>query len=326
MAWKSTLNSLAAAERRRQREEQRRNRELLKQQKQQQKLQEVEEASIEVQLFDEYIEQLTSIHLYCTPNVDWASLARQPGPTRPVREATQEDTAKRALEAYNPSTSDRILGRTKKKQEELAREVVFAAERDEANFRRATEEFERDSRDWQQQKQIAEKVISGDTSAYFKVLELFGTLEELDEFRITVKLEMAADGSILANVNVPGQDIVPQETKSLLKSGKLSVKDMPKSRYYGLYQDFVCSTVIRVGCELLALLPVDHVKVTAFTTLLNTQTGYLEPAPIVSAMIVRETLASLNLEMIDPSDALENFKHNMKFIKTKGFSPVDKLA
>ncbi|MGY4494699.1 hypothetical protein [Pseudomonas sp. TE3610] len=36
----------------------------------------------------------------------------------------------------------------------------------------------------------------------------------------------------------------------------------------------------------------------------------------------RSTLNSLNLDAIDPSDAMKNFVHRMAFKKTQGFSAV----
>ena len=106
---------------------------------------------------------------------------------------------------------------------------------------------------------------------------------------------------------------------------KLSVKKMPKTKYFGLYQDYVCGCAIRVAREVFALLPTDMVIVNVIGEILNTKTGYLEEVPILSVSIPKETLLKLNLEMLDPSDAMDNFVHNMKFMKTKGFNPVERI-
>jgi hypothetical protein len=47
---------------------------------------------------------------------------------------------------------------------------------------------------------------------------------------------------------------------------------------------------------------------------------------ILSVRIEKSRLETLNFETIDCSDAMQNFKHNMKFKKTKGFDPVEKLT
>ena len=82
---------------------------------------------------------------------------------------------------------------------------------------------------------------------------------------------------------------------------------MPKTKFYELYQDHVCSCVLRVGRELVALLPVEMVLVTAMGRLLNKKTGHIEEQPILSVLMPRKTLDSLNFDLIDPSDSMDNF-------------------
>ncbi len=128
--------------------------------------------------------------------------------------------------------------------------------------------------------------------------------------------------TIGAVFRVNADEVIPLETRSLLKSGKLSVKRIPTSKFNELYQDYVCSCVLRVAREILALLPVEFVIVTALGTLLDTRSGHIEEQPIVSAAIPRRTLERLNMASIDPSDSMSNFVHRMGFRKTKGFSAI----
>lgn len=126
-------------------------------------------------------------------------------------------------------------------------------------------------------------------------------------------------------IHIHGNDIVPSEVKGLLKSGKLSVKKMPKGQFNEIYQDYVCSCALRVANELFSAIPDNMVVVTAVDELLNTKTGHLEKFPILSACISRNTLKSLNMDTIDPSDSMSNFIHNMSFKKTTGFGAVSRV-
>lgn len=76
---------------------------------------------------------------------------------------------------------------------------------------------------------------------------------------------------------------------------------MPISKYNELLQDYVCSCVMRVGRELLALLPDDIVIVTAVDALLNSATGHVEDLPVLSVVFSGQTLSRLNVEDVDPS-------------------------
>lgn len=111
-----------------------------------------------------------------------------------------------------------------------------------------------------------------------------------------------------------------------MKNGKLSIKPIPKGKFYEIYQDYVCSSVLRVAREFYALLPADMLIITAMTDLLNTKTGHIEEQPILSAVIPRKTLKNLNFETLDPSDSMGNFVHQMNFKKTKGFSAIEPIT
>lgn len=129
-----------------------------------------------------------------------------------------------------------------------------------------------------------------------------------------------------AILHVNGEHVIPYEAKTLLKNGKLSVKPVPKGRFYEIYQDYVCCGVLRVAREFYALLPADMLIVTAMTDLLNTKTGHFEEQSILSAVIPRKTLDRLNFETLDPSDSMANFLHRMDFKKTKGFAAIEPIT
>ncbi|MBT2569734.1 hypothetical protein [Planococcus sp. ISL-110] len=56
-----------------------------------------------------------------------------------------------------------------------------------------------------------------------------------------------------------------------------------------------------------------------------TKTGKTDILPVLSVRFDKATLSSLNFEAIDCSDSMVNFQHNMKFRKTQGFAPVEKV-
>src|SRR5262249_12580602 len=104
-----------------------------------------------------------------------------------------------------------------------------------------------------------------------------------------------------AQLHVNGDKAIPSEIVSQMRTGKLSVKPMPKARFYELYQDYVCGCVLRVARELFALLPVKMVIVTALGQILNTQPGHLEEKAVLSVAVPRATLSRIQWESVDPS-------------------------
>ncbi len=322
MGYEGTLRSIGAGMRAMEREAQHRQRELERQLKQAQKEEAVAAAALEVEVFDNRIDVLTSVHKECSQEIDWRTMAEADPPQEPNRSDSSEREAQQRLDGYEPSLWDRLTKRQEKKLEALERQVETARSDDDESYRRAQQRYLKEYTDWQETHDLARRVVSHDADAFLDVpkkLDPFSDISELGS-HITFVME---DEVPHATLHVGGRHVVPRESKTLLKSGKLSVKEMPKSRYYALYQDYACSCLLRVASELLAMLPVSAVVVTAVDTMLNTRTGHMEEQPIVSAVVPGATLRRLDLQTIDPSDSMENFVHNMSFKKTQGFSAVE---
>jgi len=104
---------------------------------------------------------------------------------------------------------------------------------------------------------------------------------------------------------------------------------MPKARFHEIYQDYVCGCMLRVAREVLAMLPVDTVLITASADILDTRTGQTSEQPVLSAVMARAVIASLDFDKIDPSDAMENFLHRGNFRasrKAGAFQPITPLT
>ncbi len=208
----------------------------------------------------------------------------------------------------------------------LFEEIEKAKTEDEVQYQRATKEHEQQYADWKDGKVFAQWVLSGEVQAFAEAIQEFNPFSELSDLGSTNRFQVEDSQSVMAVFQVHGEQVIPRESKSVLKRGKLSVKKIPKRRFYELYQDYVSSCVLRLANELFALLPIGSVVITASDDLLNSQTGHLEDQAILSVAIPRKTFETLNLEKIDPSDSMKKFVHRMDFKKTSGFSPVERLS
>jgi len=325
MGWKGTMRSIAAAQRRAERESLRRKRELERQGKQLEKMQEIERAAYEVEVFENYIDIITSIHKDCGDKWDWEKLKSSKPPAEPRRLNKFESSARSALESYEPKFIDKILRRTESKRAELEKKIEKGSFGDEAEYNEALEKYTQEHANWELIISLAEKILDGDEHAYIDAVRQADPFSEISYLGSEINFRTEGKKLIEATINVNSEEVIPGEVKTQLKSGKLSVKAMPKTRFYELYQDYICGGVLRVARELFALLPIDIAMVTAVGELLNTKTGHMEDQPILSVIIPRDKLHELNFEMLDPSDSMGNFIHNMKFLKTKGFQKVHKL-
>ena len=172
---------------------------------------------------------------------------------------------------------------------------------------------------------FAQSVLAGDIDAYFRVIEQVGPFDDLLEYGSG--FEVGTDDPKIMEIEfqVKSGDIIPTQYPDMKASGEIVMKDFSKSAYFELVQDYVSSTMLRVARDTLALLPVQTVIIHAVDKILNPATGNDEEVTIASAKIKRDAMATLNFERIDPSDCLESFESNVKFKKTTGYSPVDRV-
>jgi hypothetical protein len=297
----------------------------LAQQKQLEKMQEFQRAAYEVEVFQNHLDVLSSIHKDCGEGWDWEEIRSSEPPSEPVRLDSHEKSARAALDDFRPGVRDKLLRRAESRREELAIAVHDAVRKDDEEHQAAMDTYRQECMDWQESRDLAERIITGDADAYLDAIEVVQPLGEISALGSVVVFECDQPSLIEVKVRVNGEDVIPNEVKSLLKSGKLSVKPLPKTRFCELYQDYVCGCALRIARELFALLPIDMAVVTAMGELLNAGTGHLEEQPILSVAIPRKTIQSFNFEMLDPSDSMTNFVHNMRFLKTKGFGAVEIL-
>lgn len=323
MSFKKTIKSIEASQRRAERESRQQQSELERQQKELNELEELGLAEYEVQVYENRIDMLTSVHKFCGHDWNWDEILLSNPPVEPTKSNFHENEALEILNNYEPGFSDKLLRREDNKRRELEKAVELAIEEDSNDYSNAVKEYEQELANWRFVHDLAERIISKDVDSYVEAIEQVGSFEEISELGLNIRFKIEKYSLVEAELNIHDAEIIPTEVKSILKSGKLSVKQMPKTRYFGLYQDYVCGCAIRLARELFALLPTDMVIVNVIGEILNTKTGHLEELPILSVAIPRETLLKLNLDLLDPSDAMGNFVCNMKFMKTKGFRPVE---
>ena len=265
------------------------------------------------------------MHKECSDLVNWNKVATTPEPINPENSRENEEHSKSLEGRYSPGFIDRLFRREGKKRQKLATQVLESEKKDKLNHDKKIIEWEKDCNDWNESIPLAKAILDGDASSKITVIEKLDPFSEISNLGSKLTFIINENSIVEATIQILGTEVIPNEVKGLLKSGRLSVKKMPSGTFNEVYQDYVCSCVLRVARELFAILPEKMVFVTAVDNLLNSKTGHTEISPILSAAISRDTLESLNMSSLDPSDSMSNFVHNMSFKKTKGFEIVERL-
>ncbi|MDM5338494.1 DUF4236 domain-containing protein [Fictibacillus enclensis] len=288
--------------------------ELQKQQREKEKLQQLEYNKLEVQLFENRLEMIKSIHKECDDPVDWNEVKNTPSPLKVGGIGPKEVTATEALILYKPGFFSKLFKQDQKKREALQKAVIAARSEDQADYN-----------EWEQMIETATRIVNRDVDAYFEVIEDFAPFDDLTEFGSGFEFFIEDQQTMEIDFDVHTSSVVPTQRKTLTKTGKVSVSNMPKTQYFDIQQDYVCSCILRIARDTFALLPLSSVYINALDERINTVTGQLEKEVILSIRIDRHQLVELNFDRIDCSDAMANFEHHMVFKKTKGFEQVERL-
>ncbi len=258
MSLKGTVRSIRATVRQAERESRKRQRELERQHHQLEKMQELEKAKYAVELYENQVDLLLSVHKECGPLWNWEELRSAEPPVKPTKSNSNQEVAQANLERFEPSFFDKVLGRTEDKQKELARAVEKAQEKDEQLYLEALEVFEADLADWEATCELAEKVLTSTAEGYSEAIRQVNPFSNIGELGTSIQFQVESSTYVEATLHANSEEVIPSETKSLLKSGKVSVNKMPKTKFYELYQDYVCGCALRVARELLSKIKKEH--------------------------------------------------------------------
>lgn len=271
--------------------------------------------------YDEMVQALTGAHRIALAKRDWLTGATAPEEVPPPRENSEEWAARARLDAYVPGFVDRILRRGEKVVSGLADDVEAARRRDDQAHDRAVEAcaarnaFAAEAR----------KVVDLDPDALVAALEEHSGLGRLP-FSVEGIDTIFLEGRIIAVVDGLDLDDMPEETVTLLKSGKASFKSLAIGKRLEMHRDAICSAALRVAIEFLATLPLSEVEVLMLTDLLDLATGHIERAPVLHVRVSAQALQSVNLARADAWALVERLGGHMNWGRRDGFRAINAAA
>jgi hypothetical protein len=211
-----------------------------------------------------------------------------------------------------------------------SQETIAAGQRRDAEVLAANKQtYDRQYRHWAKMSGLAQRILQRDLSAYTESIQEFSPLAELTELGTNMEFTVHSASLIECVLSMKDTSVIPSEIKSLTAGGKLSIKTMPRARFHELFQDYICSGVLRVARELFAMLPIEHALITAQTAILDTATGASADKPVISVGIPREAIEKITWNAVDPSDAIDRMLHRGDFKasrKTGAFLPIAPLT
>lgn len=285
------------------------------QKKEQAKQAELDANRLKVEEFENYLEMVKGVHKECDEPVDWVKIRDAMPPFTKAEGGPAEKAARAALANYQPNFGAKLFGQDEKHRAELQKQIEDAKAED-------AEAFE----GWQESVKFADRILAGDVDAYYEAIEGANPFEDFAQFGSDLEFGTDSRDYMEIEFRVKSREVVPEQVLSLTSTGKLSEREMSRTMYFDITQDYVCSCAIRLAREIFALLPVQAVLVHAVDGVLNTATGNESEEAILSVGFTREGFEGINFDRIDPSDFLSTFPMRMQFAKTTGFRPVERIT
>lgn len=255
-------------------------------------------ANAEVAAFECELATLTCAHKVQPPAFDWVAQHFSLPPHPPVFHA--KNHLREAVETF-------LLTREYERMEER---LGAAWGKDEQDYYENCRAYEERHQLWARLKYVAQQIQAGDSNALAEAYSELKAQGFIESNAGEIILQSYDARRCYVAMRISGREIVPAEIKTLTQSGKVSSKTMPKNRAREIYEDHACSRCIAVARILFATLPLAEVILTAHVTSISTITGNKADIPIVSVHFTKDRFVALNFDQLDPSDALQTFRHS----------------
>lgn len=294
-----------------------------KQQIQQQKLaqqkakqDQIQQNALLVAEYENYLDLIRSVHKECEPAIDWQNIFLAPSPFQYGEKGPKQLEAEKNYSEFKPTLLEKLMhsGGAMRKQK-LYDAIAAAIKEDRTDYD-----------NWESMHQFAESIIDKNIDSYLVAINEANPFEDLLEYGSDFEFGTDDPNCMTVEFRIKGNDVIPAISMSLTKTGVLSKKALTKTKYFDYLQDYVCSCAIRMARELFSIIPIDTVIVHAVDQIVNTATGQDEDCTILSVIFKKAAFDGINFDRIDPSDFIEANEHNMKFLKTMGFKPVERLS
>ena len=317
------------------------------------KQQQLVENKDEVEAFNQYITQIQAVHKVASESIDWQEIRQEEAPHKvegeientiwqAIKQEGQEAILKQ-IEEFKPSIYKVYFDMVFKKNIESlwvkkVNNILFKQDKDKLqilkdNYEKAGEidkqKFEalklsqiEAYKSWLFLQEIAKDMVAKKTAVYIKAIEYVDNFSDLKEYGSDIEFEIT-DEFFLVAFYAKSEQVVPKTEKTIDSKGNVIEKEMPLVKFNEIYQDYVCSCVLRIAREVFAVLPISKVKIIIFGSVFNSATGNQENCCILSVVVDKETMQKLNFNLVDPSDSMQNFFCQMNFDKKKGFQKID---
>jgi len=158
---------------------------------------------------------------------------------------------------------------------------------------------------------LTEKILPGDPEFILNSIDIL-----LQNFSLpidfSIDYQLSPDKLLDIDIDLPELEDLPDSKASILKSGKISIKNKTQTELKAEYAKCVCGLAFYFSGYFFNISPkISTIVVSGYTQRIEKKTGQMKDDYIFSIKIDRTTVEQLNFEIIDPIDAFNRFEHQL---------------
>lgn len=268
----------------------------------------------EVRQFNEHVEYIVTLHHEADYPEDIArdSMTDESMPYKSGEDGPNVREVRKVIEENKPGFFKRIFS-GKQYREELEEMLIQAKAADQDLLSK-----------WERNKKISAQLLKMKEDSPVEVLHKIGLEKEM-EFIEKLHCSLDSEGCVNIDITINPESVVPKEYITLTPTGKLSRREYSKTDYFNIVSQFTAAITLRTGRNVFHLVSPDELRLHVHEMKISNVSGLKSEELILSVLLDKETFHQNNFEDIQPFEALTQFRHEVDFLKTKGFKEVSRL-
>lgn len=168
--------------------------------------------------------------------------------------------------------------------------------------------------------------LKGDPSFVSKSFQIFLEDTELPvDFYVDYDFS-AVEGKMKVDLDLPEIEDLPTHKAVLTSTSKLSVRNKTQKQLKEEYARCTVGLGFYLACNIFNLSPlIETIDVSGYTQRISKKTGNQEDQYIYSIRFDRETMTKINVDMIEPTEAIKNFFHRIDLTTTYQLRVIEPL-
>lgn len=267
--------------------------------------------------YEALFEKLTRAHCVGYERLDWNDIATGEIVEPAMRRNELEQKARRKLANYQPGLIDALFGNGADRRRALAEKVLEAAKKDAELYAQAKRNAEVHNLDVN----LAASVMALDLNAIERALKAHVPVNDLATILEGFAVTMPAPGKLVVYIDGLDLDAMPDESIDLGENGRSVHRQLPESLREEMHLANICGVTLRVGLEVMQVVPVDTVDIVTRCMLPNGRRD-AEQHPVVHVKLPHHALKTMDLRRLEPVSTITALGGRINWETGRGFSPV----